>query len=343
MPTRRNETPSQSAPRIDTAPLPQELVTAFSDGFIGRARLVQPNIWEHELMLVDRVSGELSVWDGKILAEIGRKISAALHKGSEEKFGGDDPRRSLYDLGDLLGKDYIQAHERFGRREITARTFQKAVRRISPDVLERTEILRRIASARGRRGVGIDFVFIPFLAELDYREPPIQPLGNGHVASRLADDPQRVILETPDAYRIRVYYHGAICADLEGRRFRAAEYGGGQEAKERPGRSDRRRKPSRKRSEMKPKWDRETGELRINDKLVKTFQDSAVNQESVMTAFEKKNWAEVVDSPFADEERKLQADTLRDMRLWSKPLGMNFRGTGRKTIRWEWVEPPAEN
>jgi len=92
-----------------------------------------------------------------------------------------------------------------------------------------------------------------------------------------------------------------------------------------------------------PTWDSQTRELRIDVVTVKRFKWTAVNQETVLAAFEEECWPHRIDDPLPphpeqDSKRRL-SDTIKCLnRKQINPL-IHFRGDGTgEGVTWELVE-----
>jgi hypothetical protein len=93
-----------------------------------------------------------------------------------------------------------------------------------------------------------------------------------------------------------------------------------------------------------PSWNRETGELRLNDRLVKHIKNikQAVNVIRILDAFERDGWPEVMGDPlpYATERKRRErlGEALKSLNC--KLVGLRFlRNGSTQCIRW--VRRPA--
>jgi hypothetical protein len=96
-------------------------------------------------------------------------------------------------------------------------------------------------------------------------------------------------------------------------------------------------------NEQKPSWHRDVKELRFGECVIKRFRWVAVNQETILMAFEEENWPARIDDPLP---RKLTQDPKTRLHDTIKCLNQNHRmrllrftgdGTG-EGIRWAHME-----
>jgi hypothetical protein len=91
-----------------------------------------------------------------------------------------------------------------------------------------------------------------------------------------------------------------------------------------------------------PKWDSERRELRLTGKLVKQFKWPAINQETILAAFQEEGWPRRIDDPLSpapeiDPKRRLH-DTIKCLNRNQKNLLLHFRGDGTgEGVYWERV------
>lgn len=83
---------------------------------------------------------------------------------------------------------------------------------------------------------------------------------------------------------------------------------------------------------MQPIWDHVTRELRLGDKVVKTFRWPAPNQERILVTFQEEGWPEHIDDPMIPDSKTCPKvrlhDTLKCLnRNQDLPL-IKFRGDG---------------
>lgn len=96
--------------------------------------------------------------------------------------------------------------------------------------------------------------------------------------------------------------------------------------------------------DVKPVWDRERQELRVEDVLVKAFKLPSPNQETVINAFDEEGWPTRIDDPLpprgdVDPKRRLH-DTIKSLNRNQKHRMLRFTGDGTgEGIRWELFEP----
>jgi hypothetical protein len=88
----------------------------------------------------------------------------------------------------------------------------------------------------------------------------------------------------------------------------------------------------------RPLWVAAIRELSIDGKLVKRFKWQAVNQETVLSAFQEDGWPRVIDDPLPpkpqqDSKRRLH-DTIKALNRNQNKMRFHGNGTGQG-IRWE--------
>jgi|GEM_PF-606840 len=92
-----------------------------------------------------------------------------------------------------------------------------------------------------------------------------------------------------------------------------------------------------------PSWDAQRRELRVNQVLVKYFKWPAVNQQTILAAFEEERWPPRIDDPLPpkpeqDRKRRLHDAVKCLNRNQSQPL-IRFHGDGTgEGVRWSLVE-----
>lgn len=91
---------------------------------------------------------------------------------------------------------------------------------------------------------------------------------------------------------------------------------------------------------MTPHWDSNIRELHMCGHVVKRFKWQAVNQETVLSAFQEDGWPAVIDDPLPpkpeqDPRRRLH-DTIKALNRNQLKPTIRFRGNGTgEGIRWE--------
>jgi hypothetical protein len=89
-----------------------------------------------------------------------------------------------------------------------------------------------------------------------------------------------------------------------------------------------------------PIWDAQRRELRVGQQVVKQFKSPAMNQETILTAFEEENWPPRIDDPLPpepdlDPKRRLHA-TINSLNGRQKNPLIRFVGDGTgEGVRWE--------
>ncbi len=91
------------------------------------------------------------------------------------------------------------------------------------------------------------------------------------------------------------------------------------------------------------RWYPESRKLLVNGKLVKRFKWPAVNQETVLTAFQEEDWPERIDDPLPPRDelnsKRRLADTIKCLNRRQTNSLIHFRGDGTgEDIVWELVE-----
>lgn len=101
-------------------------------------------------------------------------------------------------------------------------------------------------------------------------------------------------------------------------------------------------------SSNRPAWDPERHELRLGGTLVKQFKWPALNQETILTAFEEEEWPPRIDDPLPphaeqDPKRRL-SDTIKCLNRKQTNQLLHFRGDGTgEGVVWELVEEYRSN
>ncbi|MCA9067958.1 MAG: hypothetical protein KDA84_03495 [Planctomycetaceae bacterium] len=95
-----------------------------------------------------------------------------------------------------------------------------------------------------------------------------------------------------------------------------------------------------------PVWDSERRELRLAGVLVKQFKWPAINQETILMAFQEEDWPARVDDPLPPhlglEPRRRLQDTIKCLNRNQKTKRIHFRGDGTgEGIIWELVPQPS--
>ena len=87
--------------------------------------------------------------------------------------------------------------------------------------------------------------------------------------------------------------------------------------------------------------------MRVNGKLVKHFKWPALNQETILAAFEEEGWPPRIDDPLPplpeqDPKRRLH-DTIKCINRNQKHHLIHFHGDGTgEGVIWEFVEDGAD-
>ena len=89
---------------------------------------------------------------------------------------------------------------------------------------------------------------------------------------------------------------------------------------------------------LKPRWTADLRELTIKGTLVKRFKWQAMNQETILSAFEEDNWRQVIDDPLRprpeqDSKRPLH-DTIKALNRNQGQIRFHGNGTG-EGVRWK--------
>lgn len=93
-----------------------------------------------------------------------------------------------------------------------------------------------------------------------------------------------------------------------------------------------------------PKWDSNRHQLSIGNAIIKEFKLPAVNQETVLSAFEEEGWPPSIDDPLAparniDPKRRLH-DTIKNLNRNQRQSMIRFMGDGTgEGVRWEFIAP----
>jgi hypothetical protein len=96
-----------------------------------------------------------------------------------------------------------------------------------------------------------------------------------------------------------------------------------------------------------PKWDPDRRELRLGHQVVKQFRAPAMNQQTILAAFEEENWPPRIDDPLPPDpelepKRRLHA-TINSLNGRQKNALIRFVGDGTgEGIRWELATPTAD-
>ena len=100
--------------------------------------------------------------------------------------------------------------------------------------------------------------------------------------------------------------------------------------------------------ERKPSWDRDRRELRFGESMIKQFRWLAVNQETVLMAFEEDGWPPRIDDPLPrkvnhDPKQRLH-DTIKCLNRnhYMRVIRFNGDGTG-EGIRWSFLDESVRN
>ena len=89
-----------------------------------------------------------------------------------------------------------------------------------------------------------------------------------------------------------------------------------------------------------PQWDEISRKLSFNGHLVKHFRWPAINQETILNAFEEEGWPDRIDDPLSpqpqqDPKRRL-ADTIKCLNRKQHENLLHFRGDGTgQGVLWE--------
>jgi hypothetical protein len=95
---------------------------------------------------------------------------------------------------------------------------------------------------------------------------------------------------------------------------------------------------------QKPTWDRDRKELRLGARVIKQFRWAAVNQETILMAFEEEGWPARIDDPLPrklnqDPKNRLH-DTIKCLNRNHKERVIHFNGDGTgEGIRWMLLHP----
>jgi hypothetical protein len=93
-----------------------------------------------------------------------------------------------------------------------------------------------------------------------------------------------------------------------------------------------------------PSWDPEKKELRLGTRVIKQFRWAAMNQETILMAFEEDGWPARIDDPLPqkpnyDPKNRLH-DTIKCLNRNHKERLIRFFGDGTgEGIRWEFLDP----
>lgn len=95
--------------------------------------------------------------------------------------------------------------------------------------------------------------------------------------------------------------------------------------------------------EQIPTWDNEKRELRVGHKTVKQFRLRAVNQETILAAFQEEGWPERIDDPLPpkqelDPKRRLH-DTIKYLNRRQEARLIKFGGDGTgQGVVWRFLQ-----
>jgi hypothetical protein len=84
----------------------------------------------------------------------------------------------------------------------------------------------------------------------------------------------------------------------------------------------------------------------LGERIVKEFKLPALNQETVLTAFQEEGWPPCIDDPLPpaagiDPKRRLH-DTIKNLNRNQKHYLVRFMGNGTgQGVRWELVATPG--
>jgi hypothetical protein len=101
--------------------------------------------------------------------------------------------------------------------------------------------------------------------------------------------------------------------------------------------------PSLSRQKQKPSWDRDRKELRFGACVIKQFRWAAVNQETILMAFEEEDWPTRIDDPLPqklnlDPKNRLH-DTIKCLNRNHKKRLIRFSGDGTgEGIYWNFLD-----
>ncbi len=99
-----------------------------------------------------------------------------------------------------------------------------------------------------------------------------------------------------------------------------------------------------RRKGVAPHWDPERHELSVESCFVKRFKTPAMNQETILMAFEEESWPSRIDDPLPplpeiDPRRRLH-DAIKCLNRHQLHKLVHFRGDGTgEGIVWEFVDP----
>ena len=97
-----------------------------------------------------------------------------------------------------------------------------------------------------------------------------------------------------------------------------------------------------------PTWDSDRQQLRVGRVIVKEFKVPAMNQETILAAFQEEGWCPrihdpLVPNPNQETKRRLH-DTINSLNRNQKTVLIRFMGDGKgEGIRWEFPEVPAKD
>ena len=94
---------------------------------------------------------------------------------------------------------------------------------------------------------------------------------------------------------------------------------------------------------QKPRWDRDRKELRCGEWAIKQFRWAAVNQETILMAFEEEEWPIRIDDPlprkFDQDPKNRLHDTIKCLNRNHKKRMIRFHGDGTgEGILWTFLD-----
>lgn len=95
-----------------------------------------------------------------------------------------------------------------------------------------------------------------------------------------------------------------------------------------------------------PRWEPESHELFLGEKLVKQFKLPSPNQEAILMAFHEEQWPKSIDDPippcFEQDPKQRLRDTIKSLNRNQKQTLIRFRGDGTgERVMWELVISPS--
>jgi hypothetical protein len=96
----------------------------------------------------------------------------------------------------------------------------------------------------------------------------------------------------------------------------------------------------------RPSWDSDRKELRFQERVIKQFRWAAVNQETILMAFEEESWPTRIDDPLPQKQnqdpKSRLHDTIKCLNRNHKARLIRFTGDGTgEGIRWMLLERDA--